>query len=80
MILGSATRDTPTDTERLLYLCGESWDAFLERLEVPEPITHQELEQFIRHHDVRLEIGPAGDAEPGTDQGPRDDGGSGSSA
>jgi hypothetical protein len=60
----ASDEDTPADTERLLYFCGESWDAFLERLEVPEPITDQELEEFIRHHDVRLEIGPAGDAEP----------------
>src|SRR6266545_4558589 len=73
----ASDEDTPADTEQLLYLCGESWDAFLERLQVPEPITDEELEEFVRRHNVRLEIGPAGDVEPRTDQGPRDEGGSG---
>jgi hypothetical protein len=75
----ASDEDTPADTERLLYYCGESWDEFLQRLEVPEPITDEELEGFVRRHDVRLEIGPAGDVEPDVEQEPRDDGGSGSS-
>jgi hypothetical protein len=76
----ASDEDTPADTERLLYFCGESWDEVLERLQVPEPITDEELEEFVRRHDVRLEIGPAGDMEPEAEQEPRNGGRSGSSA
>ena len=76
----ASDEDTAADTERLLYFCGGSWEAFLERLEVPEPITDAELEEFVRRHNVRLEIGPAADVEPEAEHEPRDGGESGSSA
>jgi hypothetical protein len=60
--------------------CGETWNEFLQRLEVPEPITDEELDEFVRRHDVRLEIGPAGNMEPDVEQEPRDDRGSDSPA